>query len=80
MFCCSTTPNSSDGGIPRITSLPVRFEKALFCMNDQEHAEELLEAALRDRRALGGMTNVETFSEEIFGFHAQQAVEKALPC
>lgn len=32
----------------------------------------------RDYRALGGMENPEGFSAEIFGFHTQQAVEKAL--
>ena len=47
-------------------------------MSDQEHAEEILEASRRDLRALRGMGDVEAFSDEIFGFHAQQAVEKAL--
>ena len=47
-------------------------------MSDQEHAEEILEAARRDHTALRAMHDVEAFPDEIFGFHAQQAVEKAL--
>lgn len=47
-------------------------------MNDREHAEEILEVARRDLRALRAMTAAESFPDEIFGFHAQQAVEKAL--
>jgi HEPN domain-containing protein len=47
-------------------------------MNDREHAKEILEAARRDMRALRGMHDAEAFTDEIFGFHAQQAVEKAL--
>lgn len=47
-------------------------------MNDREHAKDILEAARRDMRALHGMHDAETFTDEIFGFHAQQAVEKAL--
>lgn len=34
--------------------------------------------AERDYRALCGMDDVVVFSDEIFGFHVQQAVEKAL--
>jgi len=37
-----------------------------------------LDAAEKDYRALRGMEDPETFSDEIFGFHVQQAVEKAL--
>ena len=44
----------------------------------QEHAHALLEMARKDARALAGMTDRETFADEIFGFHAQQATEKAL--
>ncbi len=47
-------------------------------MSDREHAEDLLEAARRDLRALRAMTDSGAFPDEIFGFHAQQAVEKAL--
>ena len=34
--------------------------------------------AQKDLKALRGMQDAETFEEEIFGFHAQQAVEKTL--
>ena len=47
-------------------------------MNDREQAAELLSLAERDLRALKGMRDPETFAEEIFGFVAQQAVEKSL--
>jgi HEPN domain-containing protein len=47
-------------------------------MNDLEHAREILEVARRDLRALRAMNDAESFPDEIFGFHAQQAVEKAL--
>jgi len=39
----------------------------------------MVDIARRDLRALQGMVaDDETFSDEVFGFHAQQAVEKAL--
>lgn len=49
-------------------------------MSDEgrEHAHALLEMARKDARALTGMTDPEVFADEIFGFHAQQAIEKAL--
>jgi HEPN domain-containing protein len=47
-------------------------------MNDREHAEEILQTARRDLRALRAMHDVEAFPDEIFGFFAQQSVEKAL--
>jgi HEPN domain-containing protein len=34
--------------------------------------------AQKDFQAMTGMGNVEVFSDEVFGFHAQQAVEKSL--
>ncbi len=43
-----------------------------------EHTRQLLSLALRDLRALKGMTDEEVFAYEIFGFQAQQSVEKAL--
>ncbi len=43
-----------------------------------EEASLLLAAAKKDLRALQGMLNPAVFADEIFGFHAQQAVEKAL--
>lgn len=47
-------------------------------MKDLEQAKIFLDMASRDHRALCGMEDIEVFSVEIFGFHAQQAVEKAL--
>jgi HEPN domain-containing protein len=47
-------------------------------MSDLEHARLLLAMAEKDLKALRGMGNQEIFSDEIFGFHAQQSVEKAL--
>jgi HEPN domain-containing protein len=47
-------------------------------MSDREHAQMLLGLARRDLTALRGMLDVNIFANEIFGFHAQQAVEKAL--
>lgn len=46
--------------------------------SDKEHAEQLLRMAAKDRTALAGMIDAQSFSEEVFGFHAQQTVEKAL--
>ncbi len=47
-------------------------------MKDVEQARRFLGIAERDYRAVRGMEDPETFSAEIFGFHVQQAVEKAL--
>lgn len=47
-------------------------------MSDLEHAKMILAAARRDLLALSGMPDQQQFADEIFGFHAQQAVEKAL--
>ena len=46
--------------------------------SDKEHAEQLLRMAAKDRMALASMLDAQSFSEEVFGFHAQQTVEKAL--
>lgn len=46
-------------------------------MVNYEEAYLLLAAAGRDFRALQGMTDPGVFADEIFGFHAQQAAEKA---
>ncbi len=43
-----------------------------------EEARQLLLAANKDLRALQGMADASMFADEIFGFHAQQAVEKSL--
>ncbi len=47
-------------------------------MNDLEHAKLLLAMARKDLKALEGMQDAEVFADEIFGFHVQQAAEKAL--
>jgi len=48
-------------------------------MPENEDARLLLAAARNDLKALEGMVNDrETFSDEVFGFHAQQAAEKSL--
>jgi len=47
-------------------------------MSDQEHAKELLKIARRDLAVLRAMSDVDAFPDAIFGFHAQQSVEKAL--
>ncbi len=47
-------------------------------MQNLEHAKILFEMCKQDFNALKGMVDDnENFSDEIFGFHAQQAVEKA---
>ncbi|HOZ47954.1 MAG TPA: HEPN domain-containing protein [Candidatus Hydrogenedentes bacterium] len=43
-----------------------------------DEARQLLAAARKDKRALEGMADENAFADEIFGFRAQQAVEKAL--
>jgi len=47
-------------------------------MPNRAEVELLLTMASKDLRALSGMTDPGVFAEEIFGFHAQQAIEKAL--
>ena len=52
-------------------------------MNDLDHAQSLLEMAMGDLNSLRGMTmstspDEEFFSDEVFGFHAQQAAEKCV--
>ncbi|HUT34985.1 MAG TPA: HEPN domain-containing protein [Planctomycetota bacterium] len=48
-------------------------------MSDIDEARRMIGIANRDLRALRGMTEApDAFSEEVFGFQAQQAVEKAL--
>ena len=47
-------------------------------MNDIDHARDLLKLARADLKALAGMGDPETFIDAIFGFHAQQAIEKGL--
>lgn len=47
-------------------------------MNDREHAREILHMGEKDHRAIEAMGQNEVFAAEVFGFHVQQAVEKAL--
>ena len=48
-------------------------------MRDPKHARMMLTVVRRDLKAMNGMkTHAEFFDDEIFGFHAQQAIEKAL--
>ncbi|MFA6980443.1 MAG: HEPN domain-containing protein [Ignavibacteriaceae bacterium] len=48
-------------------------------MKDKKHAEHMLSIAGKDLSALRGMAKDEIiFHDEIFGFHAQQTVEKCL--
>jgi HEPN domain-containing protein len=46
--------------------------------SDKDHALQLLEMAGKDLQALANMRSEKDFSEEVFGFHAQQTIEKAL--
>jgi HEPN domain-containing protein len=47
-------------------------------MSGTEEAQEMLLVAQKDLKALKGMIDSDIFVDEIFGFHAQQAVEKSL--
>lgn len=47
-------------------------------MSDVKHAHMMLELALKDFKAINNMISEKDFDNEIFGFHAQQAVEKTL--
>ncbi|MBF0152163.1 MAG: HEPN domain-containing protein [Magnetococcales bacterium] len=47
-------------------------------MNSIDHACVLFKLARSDLKALTGMVNPELFTDAIFGFHTQQAVEKGL--
>jgi HEPN domain-containing protein len=46
--------------------------------SDKDHALQMLAMAKKDHQALAHMLDARNFSEEIFGFHAQQAIEKGL--
>ena len=46
--------------------------------SDTDHARQLLAMAETDHVALTNMLDAQKFPEQIFGFHAQQAIEKAL--
>lgn len=47
-------------------------------MKNFEYAQQMYVMAQKDYRALQGMLDSEQFDDEIFGFHAQQALEKGL--
>jgi HEPN domain-containing protein len=47
-------------------------------MRKHEEAAELLAVAKRELKSLRGMLDPDVFADEVFGFLAQQAVEKAL--
>lgn len=47
-------------------------------MPDIKQAAAMLRIAHRDLAALRGMSDSAVFADEIFGFHAQQAIEKCL--
>jgi HEPN domain-containing protein len=47
-------------------------------MIDREDAERMLDLAEVDLKAVRNMLDPERFADAVFGFHAQQAVEKAL--
>jgi len=47
-------------------------------MDDFEHGRAMLRLAHKDFNALTGMLDNSLFADEIFGFHVQQAVEKAV--
>ncbi|MGO9122175.1 MAG: HEPN domain-containing protein [Desulfomonilaceae bacterium] len=47
-------------------------------MTDREEANRMLAVAEVDLKALQNMLDPEMFEDAVFGFHAQQAVEKSL--
>lgn len=47
-------------------------------MSSDATARTMLAVAKRDAKSLSNMCNAAQHEEEVFGFHAQQAVEKAL--
>lgn len=47
-------------------------------MSDLKHARMMLTVAQKDFKALEGMRDASVFADSVFGFHVQQAAEKAL--
>ena len=47
-------------------------------MKETDLARSLLSSAEKDLKAIRNMTDADSFADEVFGFHAQQAVEKTL--
>jgi HEPN domain-containing protein len=68
----------NDGEMLVITSSLGLYGKGSFSMAACDEARQLLSASHKDWQALKGMVDPDVFVDEIFGFHAQQAVEKAL--
>lgn len=82
--CCILHPTRSIAGVRQPTTFfTTLLQTEPFFMSDLDHAHDLLAMARTDRRALKGMLEADDptedyFSDEIFGFHAQQAAEKIL--
>src|SRR5271157_1751673 len=49
-----------------------------FSMKETDLARQLLSSAERDLKAIKAMADPSVFADEVFGFHAQQAIEKTL--
>ena len=47
-------------------------------MKETDLARQLLSSAEKDLKAIKAMTDPGVFADEVFGFHAQQAIEKTL--
>ena len=47
-------------------------------MKETDLARSFLSSAEKDLKAIRNMTDADSFADEIFGFHAQQAAEKTL--
>jgi hypothetical protein len=82
MFCFLHLTKLGNGEVQQITSLVRLSEKERLSMNDLDHARSLLEMAMGDLNSLRGMTESTSagkdfFSDEVFGFHAQQSAENA---
>ncbi len=60
------------------TSSHGRSPRGGICMAASDRAVAFLEMARRDLAATQAMADRHVFAVEVFGFHAQQAVEKAL--
>jgi HEPN domain-containing protein len=83
MSCFLHLTKLGNGEVQQITSLVRLSEKERSSMNDLDHARSLLEMAMGDLNSLRGMTESTSagkdfFSDEVFGFHAQQSAEKCL--
>ena len=59
-------------------SLQQAWMRGDACMSGNDLSQELFATAGSDLKAIENMLDVDAFDDRIFGFHAQQAVEKAL--